>query len=263
MLEKFRFGDPRLRGVPCAVAIGVFDGVHRGHRLVLEQTVALARKNGLKSMAVTFSRNPKSNGSGKLLASARIVDELLANIGIEYHCVIDFSYEMSKLSGVEFIRLLCSTCKVTMMLVGSDFRCGSPDVSLGAMEIGEALSRYEVDASVVVIPPLMDDEGRVISSSLIRSMLSKGDMAGSAASLGRSYCLDLRGVALMRHGADLLAKAGSLNELLPADGSYEATAVTEDGRPFDIELSVTGSCLAFQWSEPAKVDRILFKGVIE
>ncbi|MDD4006744.1 MAG: FAD synthetase family protein [Sphaerochaetaceae bacterium] len=263
-MKTIGFESRILAGVPCAVAIGVFDGIHSGHRKVLQATVDFAAENHLSSVAVSFSRNPKmakgAMAQAKPLSSFRTVEEIMLNIGIDYHCIIDFSDEMSKLTGVEFIAELCSFCKVSALLVGKDFRCGCPEACLGTDQLGKALSDLNIDAPVVAIDPVLDDRGRVVSSSLIRSMLLKGDIAGSAVLLGRPYSLDCKGVSFASDGNVLLTEAGSFAELLPAAGTYRASAIAEDGKSYDIVLSINGSCLAFQFSEPVKIDRINFKG---
>lgn len=257
------FESSKLQDLRCAVTVGVFDGVHLGHRKVLERTVEYANDNGLKSVAISFSRNPKMAKGvmpfNRPLASSRITDELLVNIGIDYHCVIDFSEEMSKLSGVEFVAVLCRFCRVTAMFVGSDFSCGNPVSSIGAKQLGRAFQNNKIDALVFLVDPILDIQGRVVSSSLIRSMLQKGDIAGSAVLLGRPYCLDMKDIPMIHDDGKVLMNAGSFSELIPRDGNWKATAIAEDGRSFEIELSIIGSCLAFQLSEPVKLDRIIFK----
>lgn len=263
-MRTVSFSSTELARLPSAVAIGVFDGVHLGHRAVLRRMVGIARERSLAAVAVTFDRNPKmAKGTipfSKPLASRRAVEVSMADLGVDFLCVIDFSEEMSKLAGVEFIARLGRFCQVAALVAGSDFRCGRPGVSLGAAGIGEAFRRLGIDGSVVVEPPVLDRSGEVVSSSLVRSMLQKGDLAGSARLLGRPYSLDLGSVPQTRSGKDVLIEAGSVAELLPREGLYEASAVAEDGVRYDIALAVNGSCLAFQLPEPVQVDSIIFKG---
>lgn len=262
-MKRLAFGEKLPVDIPVAVTIGVFDGVHLGHRRVLTQTVDTARKLGAAAMAISFSRNPKASAARGCLISPRLLEEELINVGMDYHCVIDFSDEMSRISGVEFITALSSCFRVSAMLVGSDFRCGNPGNSLGVEEIKKTLERPEVGASVVVVDPLTDSQGQVISSSLVRAMLQKGEVARCAALLGRPYCLDCRGVPFSFRAGRLLTQAGSFCEILPCEGDYEALAVAEDGSSLEVELSVVGSCLALQLPEPVELDRIFFiEGVI-
>lgn len=261
-MQSFIFNKTDLlKNEDCVVTIGVFDGIHKGHQKVLSQTVELAKKLGVKAMAISFNINPKMADKRqdfqKPLLSPKQMEQILVNIGIDYHCVIDFYSEISKLSGVEFIAKLCSFCTVKAMLIGNDFRCGTPSNSLGATSIQEVLNQYSVDAPVVICDSVYDSN-QVISSSLVRSMLLKGDVIGVIAKLGRPYALDVSDVVFNQKDKTLLTKADSLMQLLPKSGLYQALVLTKDGSERETFVSINGLDLSFWYSESVKIDQIYF-----
>ena len=189
-METRAFADPFFKSVPSVIAIGVFDGLHLGHVRIIDETVSMARSLGAFSVVVTFSTNPK-NGKGSpsfqnALQSPSDFTEMLAIRGIDYHCVIDFSDDMSKLSGEEFIALLCTSYDVKAMVVGDSFRAGNPTSCVGPAQIQKLLSEYTSSASLRVVPQVVIDN-EVVSSSLIRRCLLTGDLAKAARLLGRAW----------------------------------------------------------------------------
>ncbi len=217
----------------CVVSIGVFDGLHLGHQAIFKKNVELARKSGFLSVVMTFSVNPKmAKGSMKKMepiTSAIEMDEILEKMGVDVHCIIDFSSDMSKLSGEEFIAKLCTLCKVEAMVVGTSFRCGNPHESVGPSELEVLLSRYTSSAFLVVVPSVFVDDVEV-SSSLIRSCLLTGDLEQVSKLLGRAYSLDLRGIPCRWSQNRLLFDIRTLGRLLPPEGVYMVEATDSQSR---------------------------------
>ena len=265
-MESRPFCDIILRNIPCAVTIGVFDGLHPGHQMIVDRTVSTARELGVKSVVMSFSVNPKmaagSKGSVDALQSDSELKEMLALRGVDYHCVIDFSDDMSKLSGEEFIALLCTSYDVRAMVVGDSFRAGNPSHSVGPADIQKLLLGYTSSAFLRVIPSVVLD-GEVVSSSLIRRCLLTGDLAKAARLLGRAYSLDLRGKPFTEESEGTSHKrlflVRTLGLLLPKEGRYMVEA-TEDGRSCKASAVVSGSCLALELPVRINPDRITFLG---
>lgn len=258
-METRTFCDPVFKSIPSAIAIGVFDGLHPGHIAIVDETVRAARETGAKSVVMTFSVNPKM-ATGAMenhgaLQSARDLTEMLTIRGIDYHCVIDFSDDMSKLSGEEFIALLCTSYDVKAMVVGDSFRAGNPSHCVGPDQIGKLLLGYTSSAFLRVVPSVVKD-GEVVSSSLIRRCLLTGDLAKAAGFLGRAYSLDLRDVGTSQKR---LFDVRTLGLLLPKEGEYMVEA-TADGKSVKAKAVVSESCLALELPVRMNPDRITFLG---
>ena len=264
------FADFSFRDIPCVVCIGVFDGMHTGHQAIIDETVKLARDLRAESVAVTFSRNPKMARSSMPYAGAlqsdRQLEEMLSDRGINYHCVIDFSDDMSKLTGEEFIALLCTSYEVRAMVVGDSFRAGARAYSVGPSEMKVLLTGYTSSAYLRVIPPVVIDD-EVVSSSLIRGCLLTGDVDKASRLLGRAYSLDLRGASFIWDDCSgdasqkrLFIDVRTLGLLLPKEGRYKVRA-TAEGKQVESEAFVSEDHLALELPVRMNPDGIIFLGV--
>ena len=251
---------PSAKG--CVISIGVFDGLHLGHVAIIKKNVELARKGGYLSVVVTFSVNPKmAKGSMQRLApltSTLEMDEILEKMGVDVHCIIDFSNDMSKLSGEEFIAKLCTSCKVEAMVVGTSFRCGNPHASVGPTEMSELLSKYTSSAILVVVPSVFIEDQEV-SSSLIRRCLLTGDLEQVSKLLGRAYSLDLRGVPSKWSQNRLLIDVRTLGRLLPPEGVYMVEATDNQSR-VQAQLCISEDHLALKLPVRMNPSGITFLG---
>ncbi len=268
-MDNRTFADPIFRNMPAVVTIGVFDGMHLGHQAIIDTTVGTARELGAQSVVVTFSANPKmmkrTMPEVPALQSRAQFEEMLSDRGINHHCVIDFSDDMSKLSGEEFIALLCTSYEVRAMVVGDSFRAGAPAQSVGPSRIRQLLSKYTSSAYLRVIPPVaIGDE--TVSSSLIRGCLLTGDLGKASRLLGRAYGLDLRGVPSVEEGTPgdpgpirLLFDVRTLGLLLPGAGRYMVEA-TAGGRAVKAVASVSENRLALELPVRMIPDGITFPG---
>ena len=258
------FGDnSNLKGIGLAICIGVFDGLHLGHMAVIDKTVELARENGWESMAITFSANPKMAKGAQVklpgLTSPAFFEEMLSSRGINHHCVIDFSDDMSKLTGEEFIALLCTSYKVRAMVVGDSFRAGRPPHDAGPSEISELLRKYTSSAYLRVLPPVVIDDV-VVSSSAIRRCLLTGDLGKTSGLLGRAYSLDLRGKAPAESSQNrLFYDVRTLGLLLPKAGEYVVEA-TAEGQSQKGKAFVSEDHLALELPVRTIPDGITFLG---
>jgi riboflavin kinase/FMN adenylyltransferase len=166
----------QLERQPRAVAIGTFDGVHRGHRSVVETAIA----TGLAATVVTFDPHPRSalGNRVELLATLERRLELLDAVGVESTLVVSFTTELMRLEPEEFAEEYLSAIGAETVIAGSDFRFGHR--RRGDLELLERLG-FEV-----LVAPEVDG----VSSSEIRRLLHDGDVAGAARLLGRPPELD-------------------------------------------------------------------------
>lgn len=216
------------------VTIGVFDGVHRGHQLIIARTVADAAELGLPAVVITFDPHPlevlRPGSHPLLLCTPRRRVQLLGELGAQAVCVLPFTTEFSRLNPEEFARaVLADRLHARRVVVGTDFRFGhraAGDVALLA-ELGEKHD-FSVDGV-----PLLAEAGDRVSSSLIRQLLADGDVAGAAAGLGRPHRVEGTVVAGHRRGRALGFPTANLatrpHTAVPGDGVYAGWLVRLDG----------------------------------
>jgi riboflavin kinase / FMN adenylyltransferase len=213
---------------PLGLSIGVFDGVHLGHRALL----ARAFQPGLRPCAITFAGNPKRAFAASPfadLATERLRLELLVAAGAEVIVLIDFSEDFSKLSGRDFLSLLARSAPLGLAVIGEDFRCGyRNDTDSRAF----AAFASTLGIATETLSPL-SVKGRAVSSSLIRGLVASGELSAARELLGRGYALDLRGLTRSGSVVDL----GGFAQVLPPVGAYAcAEGLGDDGRPCSLLL---------------------------
>ena len=223
----------------CVVTIGVFDGVHEGHRRVLKLVRELADARGLDAVCVTFDHHPaqvvRPESAPRLLTGLDHKLELIAETELaDLVVVIGFDEERSQETAEEFVEeILVDRLCARLVVVGADFHFGHGRAGNVAMldAVGADLD-FEVLGLGLVAP--QEDPGHVAySSTRIRQMLVAGDVRGSSAMLGRPH--EVRGV--VAHGDARGREIGFPTAnvlvpdeiLLPSDGIYAGTLVTEDG----------------------------------
>lgn len=175
--------DPRL-GAP-VVTWGVFDGVHRGHRRVLETVRDWAREVRARSVAVTFDRHPSEVLSGQPVPLLVPLDERLrriGEIGVDFALVIPFTPEFARQSAEEFVRdVVAGRLRARGIVLGHDSRFGRGRE--GDLELLARLGR-ELGIEVRRCDPELH-QGRPLSSSLIREAIAAGRLQEAALLLGR------------------------------------------------------------------------------
>ncbi len=175
--------------MPRAVAIGSFDGVHRGHRSVLEAT----RATGLASTVITFDPHPRIALGNRvdLLTTLERRLELITDAGVETALVAPFTSELQQLTPEAFAASYLRAIGAEIVLAGEDFR-------FGVRRSGD-LGLLERLGFQVVVPPRVDG----VSSTAIRAAIADGDVVGAAAMLGRPFELDGTVVAGHQRGGTL------------------------------------------------------------
>lgn len=212
---------------PTSVTIGTFDGVHRGHRLLLDRVVADAA-GGSMPVAITFDPHPLSvirpDMAPLLLTSLPHRLELLADAGIEGVLALRFTPEVAAESAEHFAtRVLAQALNARHVVVGRNFRFGhraAGDV-LTLTELGRELG---FDVTVVDLAPLGVEEP--VSSTAIRALVAAGDVVGAAAALGRPHRVSGEVVTGDRRGRELGYPTANVavpeGMAVPADGVYAA-----------------------------------------
>jgi riboflavin kinase/FMN adenylyltransferase len=187
-----------------AVTVGNFDGVHRGHRALLERLKAQAREHRLASCVLTFEPHPREffapESAPTRLTRPRDKLELLAEAGVERVHVARFDARFAALAAGDFVeRVLVRGLGVRRLLVGRDFRFGAQRAGdLALLERAAARHGFALEA--------MQDvtfEGSRVGSSAVRAALAAGEFARAALLLGRPYAISGRVAHGMKLGRDL------------------------------------------------------------
>jgi riboflavin kinase / FMN adenylyltransferase len=218
---------------PC-VAIGNFDGVHRGHQALVSAAVARARERAGTAVVLTFDPHPArvlapARAPGALTTPAQKA-ELLAALGVDVLAVLPFDQELARFAPADFVSRIVAAClSARRVVVGVGFRFGRGQS--GDVPTLEALGAEHGFAVEAIAP--VSQGGEPISSSRVRDALARGDVAAARALLGRAYPIDGEVVAGDGRGRTIgvpTANLASENEVLPARGVYAARCRV--GQPF-------------------------------
>ncbi len=213
------------------LTVGVFDGVHLGHKYLLSQLRERAKEEGWMSGVVTFRQHPQAVLSPQptlpYLTALAHRTSLLEDEGIEAIVALSFTDELVKLSYRQFASLLKKYLRMRGLVIGPDFALGKNRE--GDAETLPALGQ-EMGFSLTVIPPLVID-GEVVSSTAIRDALTKGDIKKVAKMTGRPFSLKGRVIPGAGRGITLGFPTANLEinpeQALPADGVYASRVYIE------------------------------------
>lgn len=217
-----------------ALTVGVFDGVHLGHRHLIGGLVARARAIGALAGVITFDPHPKAvlspGGESTYLTNLAERHRLLAGLGLDLIATLGFNRALSQMEAADFTALLRQLFRMRELWVGPDFALGHR--RRGTVEVLREIGLRQ-GFRVEVVPPLTAG-GQVVSSSAIRRLLGEGQVAEAARLLGRPYGLTAevntgagRGRALGFPTANLAPEPA---RLLPANGVYAVHAYCDAGR---------------------------------
>ena len=214
---------------PAVVAVGNFDGVHRGHRMGLRLARDEAQRRGAECVAVTFDPHParllRPGRAPKTITSFALKAERLAAAGVERLVVLEFGEAMARTSPTDFVgRLLVDRLGAVTVVQGANFRFGRGRA--GDIETLRALGarhRFEV-----IQAPSVSWEGAIVSSTRIRRTLEEGNIEQAAALLGGPYEIEGAVVSGSGRGHDLGFPTANLaleGDILAPPGVYAADAV--------------------------------------
>ena len=223
---------------PSAAAIGFFDGVHRGHRYLIEQVRAVAAKRGLAASVVTFPVHPRKVMQPgcrlQLLTTCEEKVSLLAGTGIDQCLMLDFTPEVSRLSARQFMAHLKERYRIEALVIGYDHRFGhnrSEDFA-DYVRYGEELDIEVLRARAFSYYDANHEE-RTVSSSTVRRLLLEGDVTAAAECLGYDYFLNGTVVGGYQVGRKIGFPTANLrpsdpDKVVPADGVYAVRVLLEE-----------------------------------
>ena len=217
-----------------ALTIGVFDGVHLGHQLLINKVKEKAAEKNLDSVVVTFLHHPRLIlGHQSQITFITSIEErvaLLKNLGVDHVVTLSFTHELARLSAPEYIKLMMQHLKMRELVIGPDFALGRGRE--GNIPSLQSLSE-ELGFGLEVVPPLLY-QGEVISSTAIRGALARGEIGKINKFMGRRFTLngqvehgDARGKTLGYPTANLIPEE---EQALPADGVYACYALLDNKR---------------------------------
>ena len=216
-----------------ALTIGNFDGVHAGHSRILASVAEEARARGGTAVAMTFDPHPAhvlGRVAPPLLTTLEQRLRLLGENGIGVALVLEFTREVSLLSPRAFVEeIVCRRLGTRVVCVGENFRFGQRQA--GDVRLLEELGR-ELGLAVRTIPPVIV-RGQVVSSSLVRRLVSEGDVAAAAELLGRPFSLTGEVLAGAGRGREIGFPTLNLHpeqECTPGQGVYITETLLEGRR---------------------------------
>jgi len=220
--------------VKCCLSIGVFDGLHLGHRAVLTKLREVSEETGRLGAVVTFRPHPDEVLKKVKVGYISSWEErcrLLAEAGVSWFEVVAFTPRVASMSAEEFLSEgFSDRLSPVVLVVGYDFKMGKGREG-GHRELRRLGARMGFE--VFVVDPVYVD-GEIVSSTAIRSALSRGDVARASRMLGRDFSIQGTVVSGAGRGATLGVPTANLEVdpqvLLPADGVYAVKCDLEGER---------------------------------
>lgn len=210
---------------PLAVGLGNFDGLHVGHMVLINTLISESGLFGLKSMVYTFTKHPENILRKKLftplLATESKKIEILSRTALDYVYFDEFDEDFSRMEPEAFVkRILVDKLKIKLAVAGFNYRFGYKGEGDG--NFLKALGK-KYNFRVVIIPPIKI-ENEVVSSTLIRNYVKKGDMEKAFKLLGRHYSITGQVVDGRKIGSRIGFPTANIHPedylVLPHDGVY-------------------------------------------
>ena len=210
------------------LALGMFDGMHIGHKKLIDTAVLLAKHNGLEPAVFTFSNHPQElfGGKGKV---ARLISnekraELMRRLGVKRIEEVEFTREICSMQPAEFVDMLKEKLDPQIIVAGFNYTFGK-----GKKGDAELLKKLALDRGidVAIVPPVLMNK-QPVSSTRIRELIEKGDVSTVQLLLGRAYTLSGTVVEDRRIGRTIGFPTANIlpdpTRAIPADGVYISMA---------------------------------------
>jgi riboflavin kinase/FMN adenylyltransferase len=218
------------------ITVGTFDGVHRGHRDVIERLAARSRALKIPSVLVTFDPHPleivNPAAAPLLLTTHDEKLEVLAETGIDYMAVVPFTAKLAEYSAEDFVEAVLRRCfRMRELLIGYDHGFGRQRA--GNVAVLKTLGERD-GFKVQVVEPVSTSDGHSVSSTSIRRAIAGGDLQRAAEALGRPYSVGGRVIEGAQRGRTIGFPTLNLGppphrKLLPPEGVYAVRVQTPGG----------------------------------
>ena len=215
-----------LSGVPSAITVGVFDGIHKGHMEILRQV--LSQGNGIHSVVFTFRTNPALFFKGSFRGDIYTLQQKISafqELGADTLILIDFSADFVKLSGKQFFSIIGASLMLKKIAVGYDFKCGCGNDTTSD-DIVSMFAGTDVDVQVV---PEYRCAGVPVKSTMIRTFIQTGELNILPELMEFGYSIDIsghKGSMLRSDTKQVLPPAGSYSMRLYDRGEYRNASIT-------------------------------------
>ncbi len=224
------------------MTIGTFDGLHRGHRGIIDRLIEDKQKNGGDTIVLSFSNHPfeilNSEKVPRKLASQEYKVDFLSSKGIDHLVLIPFTRQFAEISHTEFFQGLKAGFQRLKLILGHDFKFGKGN--LGGLEyLRKMIDGYAFDLDVV---SEVTYDGCQVSSSLIRSLIQEGDLEKANSLLQREYFvtgLCIKGDQLGRTIDYPTVNIVNQKQVRPKNGVYKT--VTEIDKKFYYSMTFIGN----------------------
>jgi len=227
--SQFLEEDFPLGGNPSAITVGVFDGVHRGHKALIEQVVSQEKHAVPVVVCFRQSHYKEAIGDGWEypgdILTIRQKMAIFESLGVSLTIIIEFSDSFRRMSGVDFLRILQKHGKMKFMAVGSNFRCGY-QLDTDALIIQKL--NAGLDIHTCIVQPLAEGS-QPISSSHIRGSIAQGRLNEANAMLGRPFTVDLFGASVSHTAGGAAYDIAGRGGILPPPGRYQVLLLEKDG----------------------------------
>lgn len=258
--------DPELFVAGTSIAIGKFDGIHLGHRAILERLCDTAREDFLLPVVVTFANNPlgylRPEACPQPLMSVEQRIEAFEAAGVDTCVMIEFDETVASIPAEQFVAdVLVARLGARRIIMGADFRFGHRGAGDGALlaELGERFG-FEAEVIELVADGAAGADGQV-SSSRIRAAVQAGDVEAAGAMLGRAPVVrgevvhgDARGREIGFPTANL---GGRIEGLVPADGVYAGLVLLDGEDELRVAAISVGNNPTFTPDAQSRVEAFL------
>jgi len=228
LIHRLHDLEEACKGGSC-LCVGVFDGVHRGHQMLLEKIRKDANETGLPTLVITFLQHPLSllapPYTPQLLTTADEKNRLFEKYGIDICCMLDFNTIFSETTAESFIHgILLKICRIQSISCGIDFRFGRQ--GLGDLDF---LRKHASDQGFRILEcDTLMESGIPVRSTRIRKTIMEGDLDSARLMLGHAYHFQGRIIEGKRRGQAIGYPTANLavhpRKLLPREGVYAVDA---------------------------------------
>ena len=216
------------------ITVGVFDGVHLGHKHLMKKLIEAARKNQKSAGIVTFKNHPATVLNPKFqpnfLTNLETKLDLLEATGVDFVSAITFNEAVAEFSAKDFLGLLKSELGMKGLVVGPDFQMGK-NREAGVARLADLGKEIEFTLEIIEV---QEKSGTQIRSTAVRNLISSGDVREASIMLGRQYSLQGCVITGMKRGRLLGFPTANLtidqDICIPANGIYATIATVNDTR---------------------------------